>query len=541
MSLILDGSVGVSDVDGSAATPAIRGTDANTGMFFPAADTIAFSEGGVESMRLDSSGNLGIGTNSPTNPLTIASSTTLAAGSPSVVLFGASNNERFAIYSSAQPVYSGFKFNGTYASPTAVITNDILVDLQGRGYDTTTYGLGTRVVGSASETWTSTSRAASLIFYTTPSGSITNTERMRIDPTGNLGIGTNSPVAKLDIIAGSARMLFTNQSATAFFTAVNTTNTAYAPMAINGTDVIFKTNDAERMRITAAGDVGIGTSSPNARLNVVGGTINQSKTSGDNNGLFISVGDTSNSYLRVSNSFGNTDYVQANGASIVNVNGSQPWYVATGGAERVRIDSSGSLIHIGGTGAGAWGILGANNAAAAYPVVNIGVAMAWNFSNGGRESAIMNNDQDGSGFIFSQRTAVSNRNTLATASRVGVWTQGNNSSAWTTVSDERIKQNIRPISSALEKVASLKPCHFEYIDKAGKIKTGFIAQEFETVFPGHIVEQQFVPPEYKDAIPEGEKLKGIDADLIPYLVKAIQEQQVMIEELKAKVAALEAA
>jgi hypothetical protein len=107
MSLILSGSDGLSDVDGSAATPAIRGTDANTGIFFgtdiigfseggveaarinadsqfvaaagtaalpvitttgdlntgiffPAADTIAFSEGGVESMRLDSSGDVNL-------------------------------------------------------------------------------------------------------------------------------------------------------------------------------------------------------------------------------------------------------------------------------------------------------------------------------------------------------------------------------------------------------------------------------------------------------------------------------------------------
>jgi hypothetical protein len=61
MTLILSGTDGLSDVDGSAATPAIRGTDANTGIFFPAADTIAFSEGGVESMRIDASGNVGIG------------------------------------------------------------------------------------------------------------------------------------------------------------------------------------------------------------------------------------------------------------------------------------------------------------------------------------------------------------------------------------------------------------------------------------------------------------------------------------------------
>jgi hypothetical protein len=58
MSLILDGTNGLSDVDGTAATPAIRGTDTNTGIFFPAADTIAFSEGGVEQMRLNSAGDL---------------------------------------------------------------------------------------------------------------------------------------------------------------------------------------------------------------------------------------------------------------------------------------------------------------------------------------------------------------------------------------------------------------------------------------------------------------------------------------------------
>ena len=71
MTLILNGTSGLSDVDGSAATPAIRGTDANTGIFFPAADTIAFSEGGAEAMRIDSSGNVGIGTSSPLRKLDV--------------------------------------------------------------------------------------------------------------------------------------------------------------------------------------------------------------------------------------------------------------------------------------------------------------------------------------------------------------------------------------------------------------------------------------------------------------------------------------
>jgi hypothetical protein len=65
MTLVLNGTNGLSDVDGSAATPAIRGTDANTGIFFPAADTIAFSTAGTEDARFDSAGNFGIGTSSP--------------------------------------------------------------------------------------------------------------------------------------------------------------------------------------------------------------------------------------------------------------------------------------------------------------------------------------------------------------------------------------------------------------------------------------------------------------------------------------------
>jgi hypothetical protein len=86
MSLILSGTDGLSDVDGSAATPAIRGTDANTGIFFPAADTIAFSEGGAECARFDSAGNFGLGVTpsawgSAWRALQIGSITAVAQGS----------------------------------------------------------------------------------------------------------------------------------------------------------------------------------------------------------------------------------------------------------------------------------------------------------------------------------------------------------------------------------------------------------------------------------------------------------------------------
>lgn len=65
MTIVLNGTTGISGVDGSASTPSLQGNDTNTGIFYPAADTIAFAEGGVESMRLDSNGNVGIGTTSP--------------------------------------------------------------------------------------------------------------------------------------------------------------------------------------------------------------------------------------------------------------------------------------------------------------------------------------------------------------------------------------------------------------------------------------------------------------------------------------------
>ena len=62
MALVLDGSAGVSGVDGTASNPSYEGTDSNTGIFFPAADTIAFAEGGAEVARFDSSGRWLVGT-----------------------------------------------------------------------------------------------------------------------------------------------------------------------------------------------------------------------------------------------------------------------------------------------------------------------------------------------------------------------------------------------------------------------------------------------------------------------------------------------
>ena len=55
MPLNINGTTGISGVDGSVSAPAVTGTDSNTGITFPSADTIKFSTGGVERMLIDNS------------------------------------------------------------------------------------------------------------------------------------------------------------------------------------------------------------------------------------------------------------------------------------------------------------------------------------------------------------------------------------------------------------------------------------------------------------------------------------------------------
>jgi len=61
MAVTINGTSGIAGVDGSAGTPAIQGGDANTGVFFPAADAVAITTGGSERMRINSSGDVFVG------------------------------------------------------------------------------------------------------------------------------------------------------------------------------------------------------------------------------------------------------------------------------------------------------------------------------------------------------------------------------------------------------------------------------------------------------------------------------------------------
>jgi Chaperone of endosialidase len=104
-----------------------------------------------------------------------------------------------------------------------------------------------------------------------------------------------------------------------------------------------------------------------------------------------------------------------------------------------------------------------------------------------------------------------------------------------TTSDYRLKENVQPMTGALAKVAALKPCTYTW-KSDGSSGEGFIAHELQAVCPDAVTGE-------KDAVNEDGSIKpqGIDTSfLVATLAAAIQEQQAMIEELKARVAALEA-
>ena len=239
---------------GSAAAPAITTSgDTNTGIFFPAADTIAFTEGGAEAMRIDSSGNVGIGTTSPsaTDRLTIGDGA--VANNASISINGGSNNARG----------TGIKFSKA--------------------------GTAVGFIGSAS--WLEGGTSDALAFSANSSATVA----MRIDSSGNVGVGV-TPTTKLDV-SGTSRYTFNVSNAYTLQTSLNAAGSAFADDYKNALSHIWQTSGTERMRIDSSGNVGIGTSSPGYKLEVNGNA--STSTSGivrSGNGIFVNAQAISTNY-----------------------------------------------------------------------------------------------------------------------------------------------------------------------------------------------------------------------------------------------------
>ncbi|NCA02898.1 MAG: tail fiber domain-containing protein, partial [Sphingomonadaceae bacterium] len=117
--------------------------------------------------------------------------------------------------------------------------------------------------------------------------------------------------------------------------------------------------------------------------------------------------------------------------------------------------------------------------------------------------------------------------------------------SWAAISDARVKTNIEPISDAASRIMALKPSSFDYRAPeahAGRVSDrGFIAQEFEEVYPHSVSESATVNDAEQALVGEDGKIKAVSLnnDFFADLVALVQEQQATINDLRARMAQLE--
>ena len=352
------------------------------------------------------------------------------------------------------------------------------------------------------------------------------TEQMRLTSTG-LGIGTSSPESgfKLHVVGNAfvqpasgtvGKVVVDNvdqrlvlgayfESGVGQYSFISSTNNAETgDIALR-----FRTGTTDRMTITNAGDVGIGTSSPGlfgvtqrnlsitapasqyALLQLQGGT--------GSTGGAIDFGDTSVRHAEIASLTGSILAFYTNGTNSGNtVN------------ERMRIDSSGNLL-VGTTSL----------------VANAGAKLTIRWDSANEQGVTLQT----SSTTFNG-TAINFRNSSGVES--GYILQAANSVSYVTSSDYRLKHDIHPMTGALAKVAALKPVTYKW-NADGSDGEGFIAHELAEVAPQCVTRE-------KDAVDaEGKPVyQGIDTSfLVATLTAAIQEQQAMITALTARVTALE--
>jgi len=107
------------------------------------------------------------------------------------------------------------------------------------------------------------------------------------------------------------------------------------------------------------------------------------------------------------------------------------------------------------------------------------------------------------------------------------------STSITAISDESLKENVRDLDKGLDTINALQPRRFDWKNGDGNDIMGFVAQEVEEVMPELVHDYQYNDEETKLGLRMG--------DMVPSMVKAIQELSAQVNELKAEVAALKGA
>jgi hypothetical protein len=360
------------------------------------------------------------------------------------------------------------------------------------------------------------------------------TEAMRIDSSGNVGIGTSSPAYSLDVQSSATTGIVamfsndanqTSEEALIWIAGQNKTNYGVMLGAVPEVDTpgvqdhafIVKTNDStgtdhtERFRISSDGNVGIGTDSPTSKLQIMGGTsgvdqISLSSNLTDNTikyaGLVMTMYTNNTAALigaKAEN--GNTSlYYGSSGTDHRGVT-NHIWYTNTnynstsGNTERMRIDTSGNLYI--GTTSEATGSTG-------------GVTFSADSSN--RRNLICATTSTGTLELLEFR----NPN-----GTVGTITTSGSATAYNTSSDARLK-DITGSARGLEVINELNPVSYNW--KAdGKADEGLIAQEVLDIVPNAVSgsEEDMYQMDY--------------SKLIVHLVKGMKEQQTQIEALQSEI------
>ena len=332
-----------------------------------------------------------------------------------------------------------------------------------------------------------------------------NTERMRINSSGNVGIGTSSPNKRLTVYSDDGYIQMLNAS-------TGTGNTDGSFIGVEGgttalrivnqeNDVIsFHTNGLanERMRIDASGNVGVRASSGLIAPLTVQATSQSTSTPL----LYMRQGGSSPSYgyvFKVDNSSTGNLFLRRVGSGDVE------------GSDLVTLTPDGYLL-----------INQTSNVTSSYlQIKGAQPAISCESTSTGSVSQVLFRNPNG---------------------QVGSIGTSGTSTSYNTSSDYRLKENIAPMTGALAKVAALNPVTYNWkVD--GSAGQGFIAHELQAVVPDCVTGE-------KDAVDaEGKpQYQGVDTSfLVATLTAAIKEQQAIIEQqsqaiasLTTRIAALEA-
>jgi hypothetical protein len=282
---------------------------------------------------IDANGNVALGgfTNNATTSLTAWTDNSAWTN----ITIGKSND------GDNSPNFGLVKSRGTRSVPTAVVNNDNSGSITFSGYD------GSAYLGMASiRAWVDGTPGINdmpgrLTFNTTADGASSPTESMRIDASGNVGIGTSSPADKLHVngclkLGPSQGVRCADDTSNVFFAGGTNFDKGgfinlHGPSSAAGGIIVFKSgSDAvniERMRIDSNGNVGIGTSAPGRQLAVSGptATFGITSTAAGGNTLAFDPATTAIGYAQIDSS------------------GAYPLRFNTNSNERLRLDANGNI------------------------------------------------------------------------------------------------------------------------------------------------------------------------------------------------------